>query len=91
MVGNVMYPSSRLTSSWPNDTKKSARAYGSTTAWKDTSASLSWIEGDGDTGLDPAVPSRLPMTAMSGLNTFDETGDSTGGGAAGGGAAAAAC
>ena len=93
-VGNVMKPSSRLAPSSPNETKKSPRAYGSTTAWNDTSASLNWSDGDGDTGFDPAVPRKLPMTAMSGLKTFEDcAGAGWGGGSdrAPRGAAAAAC
>jgi hypothetical protein len=36
-AGNVMKPSSSSTPSSPNEMKKSARAYGSTTAWNEAS------------------------------------------------------
>ena len=57
--------------------KKSARAYGSTTAWNAASDSCISSAGVGLTLLAgsmltlPAAPRKSPMTAMSGLNTFD--------------------
>src|SRR6185369_3547224 len=51
--------------------KKSARAYGSTTAWNDASDSCSSSGDPGLTSLCPAEPRKSPITAMSGLKTFD--------------------
>jgi hypothetical protein len=54
--------------------KKSARAYGSTIAWNVASASSRRSAGVEVTSFLPAAPRKLPMTAMSGLNTFDVAG-----------------
>ena len=40
-------------------------------AWNDASDSGIASAGDGATSLCPAVPRKLPMTAMSGLKIFD--------------------
>ena len=69
-VGNVMKASSISASSGPKARKKSARAYGSTTAWSASSASSIWSDGCGSTSFSPIAPRKLPMTAMSGLKTF---------------------
>src|SRR5262245_43042469 len=68
---NVRKPSSMPAPSGPNVRKKSAFAYGSTTAWNDVSASFICSAGDGSTVFLPAAPRKLPITAISGLNTFD--------------------
>ena len=49
----------------------SARAYGSTTAWNVTSASCISSEGADSIVFSPVVPMKFPMTAMSGLKTFE--------------------
>jgi hypothetical protein len=81
----VMKPSSTPTSSGPKVRKKSARAYGSTMAWSDASASCSSSAGvaNGESFL-PAAPRKSPITAMSGLKTFEDPG----GGPAGSGSEA---
>ena len=69
----VMNPSSTPTSVGANTRKKSARAYGSTIACSDSS--LSCISSDGVANCEsflPMAPRKSPMTAMSGLKTFDE-------------------
>ena len=40
-------------------------------AWNDASASRIESDGSGRTLFLPAAPTKLPMTAMSGLKTFD--------------------
>ena len=76
-----MKPSSTPTSSGAKTKKKSARAYGSTTAWKVASTSCSSSDGGANSeSFSPMAPRKSPMTAMSGLKTFE-----VGGGAAGGG------
>ena len=52
-------------------TKKSARAYGSTTAWKASSASCMLSDGSPPPGDGPAAPTKLPIAAMSGLKIFE--------------------
>src|SRR5205814_6286796 len=68
---NVTNPSSISTPSSPNETKKSARAYGSTTAWNDASDSCICSAGSGLMVLRPTAPRKSPMTAISGLKTFE--------------------
>ena len=51
--------------------KKSARAYGSTTAWKEASASRRESDCTGRTSFLPPTPTKLPITAISGLKIFD--------------------
>src|SRR5689334_19081811 len=51
--------------------KKSARAYGSTTAWNDASDSCISSAGCGSVWFTPAAPRKSPITAMSGLKTFE--------------------
>ena len=70
-VGNVMKPSSISSPSGDAARKKSARAYGSTIAWKLISASLRRSAGIGATVFRPAAPMKFPITAMSGLKIFD--------------------
>ena len=70
-AGKVRYPSSTATPSSPNARKKSARAYGSTIACSDISDSGKANAGSGFTPFFPATPSKLAMTAMSGLKTFE--------------------
>ena len=67
---SVAKPSSSSTPSSPNARKKSARAYGSTIAWNETSDSGISSAGDGLISLWPAAPRKLPITAMSGLKYF---------------------
>ena len=52
-------------------TKKSARAYGSTTAWKESSASCMLSDGSPPPGDWPAAPTKFPIAAMSGLKIFE--------------------
>jgi hypothetical protein len=98
-VGNVMKPSSISAPSGEKARKKSARAYGSTTAWNVVSTSSRSSEG-GASGesLWPAAPRKFPMTAMSGLKTLAplggaapavRAGGSVGAGTSGGGGAGA--
>ena len=53
---NVTKPSSTPTPSSPKDRKKSARAYGSTTAWKETSDSRRLELGRFSVPLLPPTP-----------------------------------
>ena len=66
-----MKPSSMSIPPGPTDRKKSARAYGSTIACNDASASFSSNAGIGLTLFLPAAPRKLPMTATSGLKIFE--------------------
>ena len=67
-----MKPSSSATSSGPTVTKKSARAYGSTTAWKESSDSCMLSDGSPPPGDWPATPTKFPIAAMSGLKIFED-------------------
>jgi hypothetical protein len=68
----VTNPSSSSTPDSPNERKKSARAYGSTAAWNEASVSRISNAFDGSTGFLPPTPRKLPITAISGLNTLDD-------------------
>ncbi len=69
---NVTKPSSMSSPCGPADRKKSARAYGSMTAWNETSASLSSIAGCSLIGFLPAAPTKFAITDVSGLKTFED-------------------